>query len=296
VKILKKIIVVFFILALFSLTSVYADENINSCEDVSNPYIADSTEGVGLSYDDASIMAEDSNEEIEDEDKYFELSRTSYPGWHWEVNPESYGVELVSRYDVVNAPPHAWVGAPATTYFKFHIISDDYFVDLQLINPWGDIEPPILNPKSLTLPREILIHINNETPIDIPSVENNAENNTLEENTTKHIQIQRTIEPNHVYDVLVYDTPTDSDNNTLVEQNSTQNNILQENTTTQNNSSVMVNNTQSTNNTQVLSNNTQATNNNTSNNSSVMENTANPLIALLLSCILIPMGIYRKRK
>ena len=275
-KILKKIMVVFFILALFSLTSVYADENINSCEDVSNPYIADSTEGVGLSYDDASIMAEDSNEEIEDEDKYFELSRTSYPGWHWEVNPESYGVELVSRYDVVNAPSYAWVGAPATTYFKFHIISDDYFVDLQLINPWGDIEPPIRIPKSLTLPHEILRYI------DIPSVENNAENNTLEENTTKH-EIQTRIEPIHVYDVLVNDTPTDSDNNTLVEQNSTQNNILQENTTTQNNSSVMVNNT-------------QATNNNTSNNSSVMENTANPLIALLLSCILIPMGIYRKRK
>ena len=75
--------VVFFILALFSLTSVYADENINSCEDVSNPYIADSTEGVGLSYDDASIMAEDSDGEIEDEDKYFELSRTSYQGLHW---------------------------------------------------------------------------------------------------------------------------------------------------------------------------------------------------------------------
>ena len=276
-KILKKIMVVFFILALFSLTSVYADENINSCEDVSNPYIADSTEGVGLSYDDASIMAEDSNEEIEDEDKYFELSRTSYPGWHWEVNPESYGVELVSQYDVVNAPSYALVGAPATTYFKFHIISDDYYVDLQLINPWGDIEPPIfINPKPLTP-----MYINNETPIDAPSAEYNAENNTLEENTTKH-KIQTRIEPIHV-DVLVNDTPTDSDNNTLVEQNSTQNNILQENTTTQNNSSVMVNNT-------------QATNNNTSNNSSVMENTANPLIALLLSCILIPMGIYRKRK
>ena len=282
-KILKKIIVVFFILALFSLTSVYADENINSCEDVSNPYIADSTEGVGLSYDDASIMAEDSNEEIEDEDKYFELSRTSYPGWHWEVNPESYGVELVSRYDVVNAPSYAWVGAPATTYFKFHIISDDYYVDLQLINPWGDIEPPILiNPKSLTqFNNETPMYINNETPIDAPSAEYNAENNTLEENTTKH-KIQTRIEPIHVYDVLVNDTPTDSDNNTLVEQNSTQNNILQENTTTQNNSSVMANNTQSP--------------NNTSNNISVMENTANPLIALLLSCILIPMEIYRKRK
>lgn len=277
-KILKKIIVVFFILALFSLTSVYADENMNSFGDVSNPYIADSTERVGLSYDDASIMAEDSDGEIEDEDKYFELSGTSHAGWHWEVSSDSYGVELVSRYDVVNRPSPTWVGESGTTYFKFHIISDNCFAKIVLINPQGYIQD-----------QRIYSYYT-------PHVEYNAENNTLQENTTPHIKIQRTIEPNHVYDVLVYDTPTDSDNNTLVEQNSTQNNILQENTTTQNNSSVMVNNTQSTNNTQVLSNNTQATNNNTSNNSSVMENTANPLIALLLSCILIPMGIYRKRK
>ena len=281
---MKKIIVVFFILALFSLSSVYADENINSFGDVSNPYIADSTEGVGLSYDDASIMAEDSNEEIEDEDKYFELSGASRAGWHWEVSSDSYGVELVSRYDVVNRPSPTWVGESGTTYFKFHIISDNCFAKIVLINPQGYIQD-----QRIYINR--MIH-----KFDAPSVEYNTENNTLQENTTPHIKIQRTIEPNHVYDVLVYDTPTDSDNNTLVEQNSTQNNILQENTTTQNNNPVMVNNTQSTNNTQVLSNNTQATNNNTSNNSSVMENTANPLIALLLSCILIPMGIYRKRK
>ena len=110
--------------------------------------------------------------------------------------------------------------------------------------------------------------------------------------------------------------PADSDNTATVEQtDSAQENALQENTTTQNNNLEMENNTQpisnsqSVNNTQPISNtqsvnntqtigNTQSTNN-TSNDVAVatpMQNTANPLIAMLLACVLIPIGIYRKRK
>ena len=98
--------------------------------------------------------------------------------------------------------------------------------------------------------------------------------------------------------------PADSDNTATVEQtDSAQENALQENTTTQNNNLEMENNTQPISNTQSVNNtetigNTQSTNN-TSNDVAVatpMQNTANPLIAMLLACVLIPIGIYRKRK
>lgn len=118
-----------------------------------------------------------------------------------------------------------------------------------------------------------------------------------DENTTNHIIIYTTIDPDRVDNVLVYDTPMDSDNASTVEKaNSTQNNILQENTTLKTNTSSMENNTQSIN---ITQNNTQSQNNNVSNNSSVvnsMYNTANPLFVLLIACILIPMVFYRKRK
>ena len=123
-----------------------------------------------------------------------------------------------------------------------------------------------------------------------------------DENEYHHVQLYDSTPEN--YYVLVYDTHVDSDNATTVEQtDSAQENDLPENTTTQNNNVAMENNaqsinsTQSTNNTQPISN-TQSTNN-ISNDVSVatpMQNTANPLIVMLLACILIPMGIYRKRK
>lgn len=108
---------------------------------------------------------------------------------------------------------------------------------------------------------------------------------------------------------VTYDTPVDSDNNVAVEQtDSVQDNTLQEDTATQNNNSAMKSNAQTQNNTQPISNtqsqnntqpasNTQSMNN-TSNNVSVatpMQNTGNPLIVMLLACILISIGIYRKK-
>ncbi len=104
-------------------------------------------------------------------------------------------------------------------------------------------------------------------------------------------ELIESIDPNAVI-VVTYDTQVDSDNTTTVEQtNTTQNNIFQENVTTQNNGLAMENNTQ-------LPNNTQSWNNESNNGLVVnsMPNTANPLFVLLIACILIPMGIYRKSK
>ena len=87
---------------------------------------------------------------------------------------------------------------------------------------------------------------------------------------------------------------SDSSDNTTIEDANAENILLQENMTNSNNNlSMEVNNIQtSQNNSQIIENNTQH------NNSIInaMPNTANPLFVLLIVCILIPMGIYRKRK
>ena len=58
-------------------------------------------------------------------------------GYHWEISPETYGVDVNSiDYKVDN--PHV-VGSSGTAYFNFHVNSDDYYVKLVLISPSGDI-------------------------------------------------------------------------------------------------------------------------------------------------------------
>ncbi len=94
---------------------------------------------------------------------------------------------------------------------------------------------------------------------------------------------------------------SDSSDNTTIEDANAENILLQENMTNSNNNlSMEVNNIQtSQNNIQTSQNNSQIIENNTQHNNSIinaMPNTANPLFVLLIACILIPMGIYRKRK
>lgn len=113
-----------------------------------------------------------------------------------------------------------------------------------------------------------------------------------DENTTDEWTIYPSIDPHRVY-AITYNTTSDLNSVTTVEQtNTTKNNTLQENTTIANNNSFIENNTKSPNSDVQYSN--HVSNNNSVENS--MYNTANPLFVLLIACILIPMGIYRKRK
>lgn len=62
---------------------------------------------------------------------------TAGTGYHWEVSPETYGVDLVSSNFVEDHP--GCLGSSGTDYFNFHINSDDYYVKLVLISPNGEI-------------------------------------------------------------------------------------------------------------------------------------------------------------
>lgn len=58
-------------------------------------------------------------------------------GYHWEISPETHGVDLVSQDNVEDHPGAC--GSSATSYFTFHVNSDDYYVKLILVTPTGDI-------------------------------------------------------------------------------------------------------------------------------------------------------------
>ena len=58
-------------------------------------------------------------------------------GYHWEISPETYGVDLVSQNFVEDHP--GAVGSSGTTYFTFHVNGDSYYVKLLLVTPHGDV-------------------------------------------------------------------------------------------------------------------------------------------------------------
>ena len=58
-------------------------------------------------------------------------------GYHWEVSPETYGVDIGESKFVEDHP--GCVGSSGTDYFSFHINSVDYYVKLVLISPTGEI-------------------------------------------------------------------------------------------------------------------------------------------------------------
>lgn len=62
---------------------------------------------------------------------------TAGTGYHWEVSPLSYGVELYSSDFVADHP--GMCGSSGTTYFNFHTDGGDYYVKLVLVSPSGDI-------------------------------------------------------------------------------------------------------------------------------------------------------------
>ncbi len=62
-------------------------------------------------------------------------------GYHWEISPETHGVDLISQEIAIDNPD--MLGSSATNFFTFHVNSDDYYVKLVLISPNGDIAQEI---------------------------------------------------------------------------------------------------------------------------------------------------------
>ena len=87
----------------------------------------------------------DSNNNITDSDANVDINipltmtvpQTAGTGYHWEVSPETYGVDIGESKFVEDHP--GCVGSSGTNYFSFHINSDDYYVKLVLISPTGEI-------------------------------------------------------------------------------------------------------------------------------------------------------------
>lgn len=62
---------------------------------------------------------------------------TAGTGYHWEVSPETHGVDI-GKINFVEDHPGC-LGSSGTVYFNFHVNSDDYYVKLVLISPTGEI-------------------------------------------------------------------------------------------------------------------------------------------------------------
>lgn len=58
-------------------------------------------------------------------------------GYHWEVSPKTHGVTLISQKAVEDHP--GTCGSSGTVYYKFLKQSPDYYVQLQLISPTGEV-------------------------------------------------------------------------------------------------------------------------------------------------------------
>ena len=58
-------------------------------------------------------------------------------GYHWEISPETHGVEVNSVNFIEDHP--GTCGSSGTGYFNFHVVDSDYYVKLVLISPAGDI-------------------------------------------------------------------------------------------------------------------------------------------------------------
>ena len=178
-KIVKKIMIVFLIIVLFSLNSVYADENTTNelIKDNSNEFIT-----IDNPNEDAPAIAEDIREGIvDDENCFIMIGKTGAgSGYHWEISPESYGVELVSIIDIgsprleidpITGRETIFYGGTSINCFKFHIISDDYYAKLIHLTPIGDI-----------CEEKIFTNVNSDNTTSIE--QNNTENDLLQENAT----------------------------------------------------------------------------------------------------------------
>lgn len=89
-----------------------------------------------------SISAQDVNAKINDTEADYSFTMAvpynAGTGYHWEISPESHGVEVISINFVEDYP--GTLGSSGTGYFNFHVIdNDDYYVKLVLISPKGDI-------------------------------------------------------------------------------------------------------------------------------------------------------------
>ena len=71
---------------------------------------------------------------ILDENNNFTMTAKYHSGTPsiWKVSPESYGVEISKPQYVVDHP--SLMGFSGTVYFNIHVISDDYYVRLVLVN------------------------------------------------------------------------------------------------------------------------------------------------------------------
>ena len=134
---------IFVLLVIFSIfvglsciSATDVDKSISSVGDVNNLNLEKSP--IDSAIDNISEDSSDSGI-IVDENNDFTMSvrYTAGTGYHWEVSPESYGVDINSiDYKVDN--PKAF-GSPGTTFFNFHVNGESYYVKLVLISPSGEI-------------------------------------------------------------------------------------------------------------------------------------------------------------
>ena len=87
-----------------------------------------------------SIYAIDLHNPSTDDDTVFTIT-TRYnagTGYHWEVSPETFGVELISQNNVLDHPGAC--GSSGTQYFTFKIINEeDYYLGLIELSPTGEV-------------------------------------------------------------------------------------------------------------------------------------------------------------
>ena len=122
------------ILAALVVFSAFAGLGCIAASDMSSDFIgpvaSDMNDNITVAGDNAPILDGNNN---------FVMSGRFHTGtgYHWEVSPETHGVDLVSQDNVIDYPDMC--GSPATSYFTFHVNSDDYYVKLVLYTPHGDI-------------------------------------------------------------------------------------------------------------------------------------------------------------
>lgn len=135
------------IFALFLVFSVFVGLSCIAAADIDGNASSIDDGDITLN-DDSSVNAtvlepakkiDDNSGPILDDDNDFTMSAryNAGTGYHWEVSPETHGVDLISTNHVQDRP--GVCGGSGTVYFSFHVNSDDYYVKLVLISPTGDI-------------------------------------------------------------------------------------------------------------------------------------------------------------
>ncbi len=126
------------ILAALVVFSAFAGLGCIAASDVSPDFIghvaSDINDTIAVGHNNAPIL--DGNDTFTMSGRY-----NTGTGYHWEVSPETHGVDLVSQDNVIDHPDMC--GSSATSYFTFHVNSDDYYVKLVLYTPHGDIAQEI---------------------------------------------------------------------------------------------------------------------------------------------------------